>query len=169
MKSKLTALSFAGIALLSSVASAYGSHFKITDSDTYTCTLSDGYRSYKAEFTRTISEKITEPSLHIFSQHITFDESVFKSLERVNGRSGCAHSENSGVEYGDVTNPYLGGTALDGLVSFSRSADDQWQNCDYNAHYTVTVLGYASQPTVKYDYELFGKKTLSMTGSCEKQ
>ena len=54
------------------------------------------------------------------------------------------------------------------MVSFNKSADDQWTNCDYNAHYTVSVFAYGGQPSVSYDFEHNGRKTLSLAGTCEK-
>ena len=148
-------------------SSAYRS-FRSLGTDTYTCTMTDGRRTTTATLTRSLSERIARPNERIFVQSLHLGEPVFTAAERSLGSYGCAHEKNEGWEVSDRTESFAG-RALDPHVDFGVTKDEQWSNCDYNAHESASVT--EDDDGLHATFEL-GRddngRSIRFTGTCEK-
>jgi hypothetical protein len=148
-------------------SSAYRS-FRPLGSDTYTCTMTDGRHTTTATLTRSLSERIAQPNDRIFSQSLQLGEPVFTAAVKSLGAYGCWHRANDGWEVSDRTEKFPG-RALDPRVDFRVSQDEQWSNCDYNAHESASVT--EEDDGLHATFELRrddNRRSIRFTGTCEK-
>ena len=94
--------------------------------------------------------RIAAPNDETMFQDLVFAEPVFQAIERANGAYGCAHSAGTGWTLSSREPGYQGGAKLPAQVSFVQSRDEQWSNCDYNAHESLSISGTGENLTLSF-------------------
>jgi hypothetical protein len=147
-------------------SSAYSS-FRSLGTDTSTCTVTDGHHTTTATLTRSLAERIAQPHDRILLQSLRLGEPVFSAAETSLGSYGCAHERNDGWEVSERTEAFAGHT-LEAPVDFHVTKDQQWSNCEYDAHEAASVTEGDDGFRMAFELRRDSGSSVRFTGTCER-
>lgn len=149
-----------------SATSDYSS-FRSLGSDSYSCTVSSGATKTTATISRTLSQRIANPSEHILTQTIDFAEPVFTAATSKLGPYGCWHDKNEGWSVSSRLDSYAG-TQLPSRIAVDIKQDLQWRNCDYEGTETASVTDSGSDIRVSFSLVRDWGGSVAFSGTCTK-
>lgn len=125
------------------VGSASYVHFNLIDSDSYSCTVTDGHVGTTAVFTRSLIQKGADVRDRRVVQKLALASPVFAAANVALGDYGCSHEgEGWNISRSDLR--FGAPPLLPPVVAYNQSAVLQWEHCDYNAREEASVTSTAS-------------------------